>query len=93
MVTSRTKTPAKTRAKSRDANHTEEFREAATAARENVREMGGAARGIAADQIEYLAEEIDALKAGLATRVEHKPMQSLMIAAGAGVLLGLFLRR
>lgn len=88
-MTHRTKRPPRRR----ESDHREDFREAASDARDDVRRMGSAARGVAGDEIDRLADEIDELRDGLASRVEQRPVQSLLMAAGAGVLVGLFLRR
>jgi ElaB/YqjD/DUF883 family membrane-anchored ribosome-binding protein len=45
------------------------------------------------EALDYVSSELETLEARLAKRVRDKPVQSLGIAVGAGVLLALLLRK
>jgi ElaB/YqjD/DUF883 family membrane-anchored ribosome-binding protein len=83
---------------------TEEFRGKASQVGKNIREMGGQIADVAREQYEGLRDhashyvEKGKQKAhewqeGVEEYVYEKPLRSLLIAAGAGLLLGLWLRR
>ncbi|MFG0315894.1 MAG: YqjD family protein [Planctomycetota bacterium JB042] len=79
------------RAKKNDPR--QQFTDAASAARDNVRDMGGAAAGIAKEQVDHVVETATSVRDSVAEKVRRNPMPSLMIAAGAGLLAGVLLRR
>lgn len=78
-----------------DAAHSarENLSEAASGMRESVTDMGHAARDLASAQVDQLTAEVEILKAKMKERVEQKPLNSMLIAAGGGLLLGLMLRK
>lgn len=69
------------------------LREAAETTREGVRDLGTAARELASSELRTLGDQATKLRDGALARVAEKPLQALLIAAGAGALLGLLLRR
>jgi ElaB/YqjD/DUF883 family membrane-anchored ribosome-binding protein len=75
----------------------DQFREAAAMAREDLREMGtlakDAAREKAQDIYERSREKGREWGDGLETYVREQPMRSLLIAAGVGLALGFLMRR
>ena len=75
------------------ADHRGQFLGAASAARDNVVEMGDAAKGMAKDQMQHIADEMASLRDTVIAQVEKKPGKALLIALGAGLLLGLFVGR
>lgn len=89
-MTNRTKNTASSTS---HTNAREELADAAQAARDNVREMGSAAKALAGEQVDHLMTEVAELKRTLTAKVEARPLKSLLIATGAGMLLGMFLRR
>ena len=66
---------------------------AATAARENVLEMRDAAKDMARSQLERLSAEVASLRDRVVANVEQRPVKSVLVALGAGLLLGVFLGR
>lgn len=87
-----------------DSKKTEEVRQRARVVREDVRELGRAARGAAEETYEevkrHAGEYVDRQKQRvtefedqLVEYVRQKPLQSVLIAAGAGLLLGFLLHR
>lgn len=78
---------------SKKSDPREQLNESASAARENVREMGGAAADIAKEQVDHVVEQAVSLRDAVAQKVTRNPMPSLLIAAGAGLLAGALLRR
>jgi len=82
----------------------EQLKQKAAQVAESLRELGQQAKVTARDGFGYLRENAQGYyvqgkrKAGewgesLEQRVQEKPVQSLLIAAGAGLLIGLLLRR
>lgn len=69
------------------------FADAASAARENVLEMRDAAKDLARGQLEKLSEGVTSLRDRAVAKVEERPMKSVLIALGAGLVLGVFLGR
>lgn len=59
------------------------------AARENLRD----ARECASECVEHTRETVSKAKEGVEDFVRERPLQSILIAAGAGVLVGLLLSR
>ncbi len=86
-------TKSNTSATTKGSSARQEFSDAAHSARENVREMGSAVKAVAGEQVDHLVAEVDELKQALRAKVEERPIKSVLIAAGAGILLGLLLRR
>jgi len=86
------------RAKSREAASVSEHVSTLT---NDVRKVGGAVKQMAADRADemrdiandYLEQGQERIRAAgddLVTRVQERPMKSLLIAAGIGFLLGIF---
>ena len=93
MTTDRT-TTANPKSSSRPAGRPEDdLKHAAENTRDGIRDMGNAAKDIASDRVDALTREVEELKSQLERRIEEKPLNSAMVAAGAGLLLGLILRR
>ena len=69
------------------------LREAADDTRDGVREMGAAAKDVARTELERLQEQAAILRDEMLVKIADKPLKSLLIAAGAGVVVGLLLRR
>lgn len=79
---------------SRVRNHAQsDFVEAAVGVRDNVRDMGTAAKSMAKNKVDLLVKEVGALRDAVLTKVGKQPMKSVLLAAGGGLLLGLLLRR
>ncbi|MEQ8764395.1 MAG: hypothetical protein RL885_10740 [Planctomycetota bacterium] len=83
---------------------TRELREKGSEVMDDVRELGGLAKDAAGEQLERAKRRAtEGYEAGrdrvadwqddLRDRVRDKPVQSLLIAAGVGALLGVFWRR
>lgn len=66
---------------------------AASAARDNVLEMGDAAKDMARGQLERLSAEVASLRDRVVAKVEERPVKSVLLALGAGLLLGVFVGR
>lgn len=86
------------------SKHTTQLREKAVALGHDVQELGKITRDIAQDTVGLLNENASGYyKEGVrrAQQLEHRmedrirehPLQSLLIAAGAGLILGALLRR
>lgn len=69
------------------------FADAASAARENVLEMRDAAKDLARGQLGKLSAGVTSLRERAAAKVEESPLKSVLIALGAGLVLGVFLGR
>ena len=87
-----------------DSKKTEEVRQRARVVREDVRELGRAARGAAeetyeevkrhaGDYVDRQKQRVTEFEDQLVEYVRQKPLQSVLIAAGAGLLLGFLLHR
>ncbi len=84
--------------------HTAQFREQANTLGKDVQELGRITRNIAQDTMdmvrdnagEYYNQGMDKAKSmeqNLEGRIRENPLQSLLIAAGVGVVLGWLFRR
>lgn len=71
----------------------EDVRELGTIAREGAQETLEEARARAGKIYEDQRRELKAKEERLVEMVREKPVQSLLISAGAGLVLGMFLRR
>lgn len=80
------------------------LRESAKEVKENLRELGSQVRDTATQQYEQLREQASdyyqqgrdramEMEQSLEQYVQEKPIQSLLIAAGVGVLLGILWKR
>ena len=89
---------------SHSSSATEELKEKAVQVGKDVLEMGGAVRDVAHEQYENLRdrasdyvkqgrEKVGKWEDGLESYIQDNPIRSLLLAAGAGLLLGLLWRR
>lgn len=69
------------------------LKEAAATTREGVRELGSAAKEVASAQISRLQESAETFRDDTLAQVAKKPLTSLLVAAGAGLVLGFLIRR
>jgi ElaB/YqjD/DUF883 family membrane-anchored ribosome-binding protein len=83
---------------------TGQLRDTAAEVKQNLREMGGQVRDAATEKYEQLRtqasdyyeqgrQRAQEWEQGLEQYVQEKPVQSLLIAAGVGMLLGLLWKR
>src|SRR5689334_18741373 len=81
-----------------------DIREAASQVGQNLRDLGGQVRDTATQQYEQLRQQAGdyyeqgrqramEMEQSLEQYVQEKPIQSLLIAAGAGMLLGILWKR
>ena len=86
------------------AGATGQLKESAQQVQENLRELGGQVREAASEQYHNLRQQASEYyeqgrqraqewEQGLEQYVQEKPIQSLLIAAGVGMLLGILWRR
>lgn len=71
----------------------EHLKEAAATTREGVRDLGSAAKEVASAELSRLQERASHLRDDTLAQVSKKPLTSLLVAAGAGLLLGFLIRR
>ena len=71
----------------------ERFVDAAAAVRDDVADMGSAAKSMAQDQVRHLADEVAGLRDTVEQKVIEQPLKALLIAGGVGIVLGFMLRR
>lgn len=71
----------------------EQVRESARKVGEGIGEMGDVAKKAALEAAEMSKEKASALVVEIEQFVRDKPVQSVLIAAGVGVVVGLLLRR
>lgn len=71
----------------------EQVRESARKVGEGIGEMGDVAKKAALEAAEMSKEKASALVGEIEQFVRDKPVQSVLIAAGVGVVVGLLLRR
>lgn len=80
------------------------MRDTAAQVKENLRDLGGQVRTAATEQYDHLREQAtdyyeqgraraEQFEHNLEQYVQEKPIQSLLIAAGVGVLLGVLWKR
>ena len=80
------------------------IRDAAPEVKENIRDMGGQVRDAATEQYNNLRdqateyfqegrERAQEWEQSIETYVQEKPIQSILIAAGVGILLGILWKR
>ncbi len=74
----------------RARNH---LKEAAASTRDGVYELGSAAKELAASEISRIGDRVADLRETALEKVTRKPLASVLVAAGAGLLFGLLLRR
>jgi ElaB/YqjD/DUF883 family membrane-anchored ribosome-binding protein len=92
------------RAESNPAGKGEGIRDTASQVQQNLRDMGGQVREAATDQYNQLRDQAQQYfedgrvraqewEQSIEQYVHEKPIQSLLIAAGVGVLLGILWKR
>ena len=79
--------------RSDDAEARAQLREAAASTRDGVIAMGSAAKDVARSELDHLGDEFASLRDDMLEKAAEKPLKALLIAAGAGVIVGLLLRR
>jgi len=67
--------------------------ESATQGRDKTQELMTQGKEVAAEYYKEGRNQVLAWQQQLETQVREKPLQSLLVAAGVGLLLGLFRRR
>jgi ElaB/YqjD/DUF883 family membrane-anchored ribosome-binding protein len=76
---------------------TEEFREKASQVGQDIRELGGAAKELAAEKLDHWykdgREKAVELEKGFEKQIREYPLQSVIIAAGVGFVAGYLLSR
>ena len=86
------------------AGGTGDIRQSAAQVGQNIRDLGGQVRDVATEQYEQLKnqaqdyyeqgrERAREMQQNLESYVQEKPIQSLLIAAGVGMLLGILWKR
>ncbi len=89
---------------SRQSGSSGDYREAAREVGENLREAGGRVRDVATEQYEQMKhqaqeyyergrERAREMEQSLEQYIQEKPIRSLLIAAGVGMLLGILWKR
>jgi ElaB/YqjD/DUF883 family membrane-anchored ribosome-binding protein len=87
-----------------DSKKTEEVRQRARVVRDDVRELGRAAKGAAeetyedvkrqaGEYVERKKQRVTEFEDQIVEYVREKPLQSVLIAVGVGAVIGLLLRR
>jgi len=82
----------------------QQLRESAASVQENLRDMGGQVRDAAAEKYHQLKEQAGQYyeegrqraiewERGLENYVQERPIKSLLIAAGVGMLIGILWKR
>jgi ElaB/YqjD/DUF883 family membrane-anchored ribosome-binding protein len=78
-------------------DHMEELREKSERVKNDIRELGGAAKEVAGEKFDQWykdgRDKAVQLTKGLEKRISDNPFQSVLIAAGVGFLAGLLIRR
>ena len=76
---------------------TKQLRAKTEQVKRDIRELGGVAREVAAEKFDHWykegREKAIQLERGLENRIRENPLQSVMIAAGAGFLAGFLVNR
>jgi len=81
-----------------------QLKDTAQQVQQNIRDMGGQVRDMASEQYQNLRDQASEYyeqgrqraqewEQGLESYVQEKPIQSLLIAAGVGMLLGILWKR
>ena len=81
------------RQQSRDHSLSDGMHEMGAAVRDLASESVGALRDRANDYVEHGRDRARNLGDTLAARIQEKPMKSLLLAAGVGLLVGMFCSR
>lgn len=69
------------------------LKEAVTATRAGVRDLGSAAKEVASAEVSRLGDRVSAIRDDTRAQVTKNPIASLLIAAGVGLVVGFLLRR
>jgi len=85
--------PATEQLKAKAAEMRDGLKEIASLTPEAAREKMRDAKACAAECVENTRETVSKAKEGVEDFVRERPLQSILIAAGAGVLVGLLLSR
>lgn len=71
----------------------ERLRSQTETVREDLRELGKITKDVATEQLEVARKEVKQMEDHLLTYVREKPVKSLLIAGGVGLVLGVLLAR
>jgi ElaB/YqjD/DUF883 family membrane-anchored ribosome-binding protein len=78
-------------------DHMEELREKTERVKDDIRELGGAAKEVASEKFDQWykdgRDKAVQLSKGLEKKIAERPFQSVLIAAGVGFVAGLLFRR
>jgi ElaB/YqjD/DUF883 family membrane-anchored ribosome-binding protein len=80
-------------APSSDATARQRLRSQTETVREDLRELGKITKDVAGEQIEVARKEVKEMEDHLLSYVREKPVKSLLIAGGVGLVLGVLLVR
>ena len=84
-------------AKATNRSPAEELREKATQVQKDIRDLGAAAKDVAAEKVDHWykegREKVVQFEQTLENRIREHPLQSVMIAAGVGFLAGYLVSR
>ena len=76
-----------------DRHGTDELREKTAQVKRDLQELGSTAKVVAKEKWEDLRSGAADLEKGLEERIRAHPIQSVLIAAGAGLVVGMLIRR
>jgi len=76
-----------------EATPKERLRSQTETVREDLRELGKITKEVATEQLEVARKEVKHVEDQLLTYVREKPVKSLLIAGGVGLVLGVLLAR
>jgi ElaB/YqjD/DUF883 family membrane-anchored ribosome-binding protein len=76
-----------------NSSTSDQFKDSAQNIGQEVRNMSGQARGIAREYFEEGKKKLSSFESQFEKYVSEKPVQSVLIAAGVGVVLGLLWKR
>jgi len=76
-----------------DRHAVEELKEKTAQVKRDLQELGNAARAAAKEKWGDLRETAADLEGRMEERIRNKPVQSVLIAAGVGLVIGLLLNR
>ena len=78
---------------SSDATARQKLRSQTETVKEDLRELGKITKDVAGEQIEVARKEVKEMEDHLLAYVRDKPVKSLLIAGGVGLVLGVLLAR
>lgn len=76
-----------------EATPKQKLRSQTEAVREDLRELGKITKDVATEQLDVARKEVKQMEDHLLTYVREKPVKSLLIAGGVGLVLGVLLAR